>query len=113
MGMAPATRIQICGAYQGSDSPAETTHTRHHRSTPGHTHFRPRKTSSAMLTESSPIRRPPPDIPPLDLTVSPSSPRSRISLRLFCASACGPSLAGASVIDGQDLATVNHSNSAP
>lgn len=72
----------------------------------GHIHFLPRKTSSAMLTESSPIRRPPPDIPRLDLPVeSVLAPLPDLSPSFLCAPRCGPSLAGASVIDAQDLAT--------
>lgn len=109
IGMTPATRIQICGPYHGSDSLSETTHTRHHRSTPGtDTLFRPRKTSSAMLTESSPIRRPPPDLPSLHLAclrvlISPSPSVSR----------GGPPPPRASVIDGRDLATVSTARGRP
>lgn len=50
----PGSRIQIiCGPYHGSDSPAETTPTRHYRSKPSGGGG----PSSAMLIDSSPIRR--------------------------------------------------------
>lgn len=84
----PGSRVQICGPHHGSDSPPETTLTRHHRSTPGDLHAPCHaRLCSAMLTESSPIRRPPPDIPGhLSESESVSPPlRSRISLRLFLA----------------------------
>lgn len=105
--MTPATRIQIYGPYHGPDSPPETTPTRHHRSTPRRIHFPATQVlTSAMLTESSPIRRPPPDIPRLDL----ACPASMYSFSPLLPSVRrgGPSPPRASVIDGQDLATVGH-----
>lgn len=100
MGVTPATRIQICGPYHGSDSPPETTHTRHHRS-----NTRQTDTLSAtqdLLGHANRVQ-PYPQTATGSLesqeSILPASPLPSVRRG-------GPSSPRASVIDGRDLATV-------
>lgn len=114
MGPSPAIRTQICGAYHSSDSPAETTHTRHHRGTPGTFTL---AAAQVFLGHANRVQ-------PYPQTAT-GYPKSSPSGCESCESSAslpdlfpylrlssvrrnrGPSLAGASLIDHQDLATVN------
>lgn len=101
VGMTPANRIQIYGAYHGPDSPPETSPTRHHRSTPRRIHFPATQVLIGHANRVQPY--------PQTATGYPKTP-SLLACESFLfpppVRRGGPSLPRASVIDGQDLATV-------
>lgn len=105
MGMTPATRVQICGAYHGPDSSSETTHTRHHRGTPGGD-IDSFSATQGLVGHANRVQPYPQTATGYSRDSILLGGESSLSVPLW-ARRRGPSPPRASVIDGRDLATVS------